>query len=312
LLDFIGLAASHKTKQPGDEYWVSTVDLYAGFNQWYLSEEVKPLTAFTIPSLAAEEERLQFRVLPFGLANAPTRFNSLVASTLKELRFGDHEATNETACCTNYIDDVFIANICSFEEHLKEMDTVFERLQKAGFGARMDKAEFCRNEISMLGWTISEGTKSAQKEKLETIDKILDECKDVKDVLSLLGTVGFYRQLIPMAGDIEAPLYDLTRKGVWKEGAWTPIHVHSACVRLLKYHLKQEVKLAIPRIGTDPHGEEYPPTQLATDASQYAGGAVLFQKQKDGVERPICFASKTFTREQGIKSIRSWPDGQLS
>ena len=128
----------------------------------------------------------------------------------------------------------------------------------------------------MLGWTISEGTKSAQKEKLETIDKILDECKDVKDVLSLLGTVGFYRQLIPMAGDIEAPLYDLTRKGVWKEGAWTPIH--SACVKLLKYHLKQEVKLAIPRIGTDPNGKEYPPMQLATDASQYAGGAVLFQE----------------------------------
>ena len=113
---------------------------------------------------------------------------------------------------------VFIANICSFAEHLKEMDTVFTRLKKAGFRARMDKAEFCRNEISMLGWTISEGTKSAQKEKLETVDKILDECKDVKDVLSLLGTVGFYRQSIPMAGDIEAPLYDLTRKGVWKEG----------------------------------------------------------------------------------------------
>ena len=87
---------------------------------------------------------------------------------------------------------------------MKEMNTVFERIQHAGFGARMDKAEFCRNEISMLGWTISEGTKSAQKEKLENIDKVLDECKDVKDVLSLLGTIGFYRQLIPMAGDIES------------------------------------------------------------------------------------------------------------
>ena len=163
----------------------------------------------------------------------------------------------------------------------------------------MDKAEFYRNEISMLGWTISKGTESAQRKKLETIDKILDECKDVKDALSLLGTVGFYRQLTPMAGDIEAPLYVLTRKGVWKEGTWTPIH--SACVRLLKYHLNQEVKLAIPRIGTDPNGNEYPPMQLATDASQYAGGAVLFQEQKDGVERPICFASKAFTRKQ-----RNW------
>ena len=159
-----------------------------------------------------------------------------MADTLKELRFGNHEGTGETECCTNCIDDVFVAGICTFEQHLKDMDRVFGRLQEVGFGARMDKAEFCRNEISMLGWTIAEGYKSAQKSKLETIDNMIDECKDVKDVLSLLGTVGFYRQLIPMVGDIEAPLYDLTRKGAWKEGAWTPIH--TACVALLKSAVK--------------------------------------------------------------------------
>ena len=306
LLDYIGLAGSHKEKKPGDEYWVSTVDLYAGFNQWYLSDEVRPLTAFTVPGLAAEEGRLQFRVLPFGLASAPTRFNSLVAETLAELRFGHHKANQANkegdivrACCTNYIDDVFVADICTFEEHLKDMNRVFERLQKAGFGARMDKAEFCRHEISMLGWTIAEGYKSAQDSKIKKIDELLDVCSDVKDVLSLLGTVGFYRQLIPMSGDIEAPLYDLTKKGAWSENAWTPIH--TACVKLLKYHLKEQVKLAIPRIGNDATGKKYPPMQLATDASQYAGGAVLFQEQADGVERPICFASKTFTKEQ-----RNW------
>ena len=301
LLEHIGNAGSHKVKAQDEDYWVSTVDLYAGFNQWYLSDEVKPLTAFTVPGLAAEEGRLQFRVLPFGLSSAPTRFNSLVATTLAELRFCHHEVGKDgsEACCTNYVDDVYVAGICTFERHLKDMDLVFGRLQHAGFGARMDKAEFCRHSISMLGWTIAEGHKSAQTEKLETIDKLLDECKDVKDVLSLLGTIGFYRQLIPMSGDIEAPLYDLTRKGAWKEGAWTP--VHTACVALLKYHLKEQVKLALPRIGNDPTGKPYPPMQLITDASQYAGGAVLFQEQEDGVERPICFASKTFTKEQ-----RNW------
>ena len=257
------------------------------------------MTAFTVPGLAAEEGRLQFRVLPFGLASAPTKFNSLVASTIAELRFGHHDATQDTACCTSYIDDIFVAGICTFERHLQDMDKVFGKLQAAGFGARMDKAEFCRNSISMLGWTVAEGCKSAQESKLESIDQLMDECKDVKDVLSMLGTVGFYRQLIPMAGDIEAPLYDLTRKGAFKEGAWTP--VHTACVSLLKHHLKKQVKLAIPRLGCDSDGKAYPPIQLATDASQYAGGAVLFQEQADGLERPICFASKTFTKEQ-----RNW------
>ena len=117
--------------------------MYAGFDQWYLSEEVRPITAFTVPALAAEEGKLQFRVLPFGLASAPTRFNSLVAETLGGLRFGHHNAEADgvvRACCTNYIDDVFVANICSSEQHLIDMDRLFERPRKAGFGARMDKA----------------------------------------------------------------------------------------------------------------------------------------------------------------------------
>ena len=156
-----------------------------------------------------------------------------------------------------------------------------------------------RHEISMRGWTLAEGYKSAQESKTEKIDEMLDTCADVKDVLSLLGTVGFYRQLIPMSGDIEAPLYDLTKKGAWYEDVWTP--VHTACVKLLKYHLKEKVKLAIPRIGKDAVGKGYPPMQLATDAAQHAGGAVLFQEQADGAKSPICLASKTFTKEQ-----RNW------
>jgi hypothetical protein len=82
LLEHIGNAGSHKVKAKNEDYWISTVDLYAGFNQCYLSDEVKPLVAFTVHGLVAEEGRLQFRVLPFGLVSAPTRFNSLVATTL--------------------------------------------------------------------------------------------------------------------------------------------------------------------------------------------------------------------------------------
>ena len=56
----------------------------------------------------------------------------------------------------------YVAGICTFARHLEDMDLVFGRLQHAGFGARMDKGEFCRHSISMLGWTIAEGHKSAQ------------------------------------------------------------------------------------------------------------------------------------------------------
>ena len=296
LLEYIGNAGLGEpaTDEEGNpqEYWVSTVDLYSGFNQWMLSEEVKPLTAFTVPGLASEEGRLQFRVLPFGLASAPTRFNTLVAECLGDIRFGS--TGNNRKTCTNYIDDVYVAGVCTYEQHLDDLEECFGRLQNDGFAARMDKAEFVRHEISMLGWTIAKGTKSIQKDKLEKIDNIVEKCESVKDVMTALGTIGFYRQLIPMCGDIEAPLYDLTRKGAWHDKAWTPIH--TACMRLLKHSLRKEMLLALPRIGP-----EFPPMKLATDASNYAGGACLSQEQPDGVERPICYASKTFTKEQ-----RNW------
>ena len=138
LLEHIGHADSNKVKQPGDEYWVSTVDLFSGFNQWTLSAAVRPLTAFTIPGLSSELGRLQFCVLPFGLASAPTRFNTLVATSLGDLRFGTgpestepqgavtkagpKEGTSRTRqTCTSYIDDVFIAGIGSFQTHLQDM-----------------------------------------------------------------------------------------------------------------------------------------------------------------------------------------------
>ena len=186
-----------------------------------------------------------------------------------DLRFGNLTSTGVRQTCTNYIDDVFVAGCCTYEQHLEDMTKVFGRLQERGFGARMDKAEFCRHSINMLGWTIGKGTKSMQEDKWGKIDELKEVCHSVKDVLTALGSIGFYRQLIPMSGDIEAPLYDLTRKGAWSEDAWTP--VHTGCMKLLKHVLKQQVKLALPRIGLDPRtGEMYPPLLLATDASNYA------------------------------------------
>ena len=59
--------------------------------------------------------------------------------------------------------------------------------------------------------------------------------------------------------------------------------------------------MALPRIESDPTGKPYPPMQLITDASQYAGGAVLFQEQEDGVERSMFFASRTITRKRATE-----------
>jgi len=64
-----------------------------------------------------------FKVLPFGLCNAPSTFQRLVDMTLAGLTW---------EVCLAYLDDLIIfSNI--FEQHLKRLQMVFDRLVAADF-----------------------------------------------------------------------------------------------------------------------------------------------------------------------------------
>lgn len=64
----------------------------------------------------------EFQVMPFGLCNAPATFQRLMESVLAGLA---------RESCTVYIDDVLVMGK-TFEEHLGNLQKVFERLRLAG------------------------------------------------------------------------------------------------------------------------------------------------------------------------------------
>ena len=92
--------------------WFSTLDLISGYWQVELVEQDREKTAFCVP-----EGLFEFKVLPFGLNNAPATFQRLMDLLLSGLKCNT---------CLVYLDDVIIFGH-TFEEHLFHLKEVFER-----------------------------------------------------------------------------------------------------------------------------------------------------------------------------------------
>eukprot|EP00731_Ephydatia_muelleri_P038872 Em0957g1a len=90
----------------------STLDLASGYWQVELAEESREKTAFS-----TTEGLYEFKVMPFGLCNAPATFQRLMDLVLSGLQWSN---------CLVYIDDIMIMGK-TFQEHLKNMEQVFAR-----------------------------------------------------------------------------------------------------------------------------------------------------------------------------------------
>ena len=92
----------------GNQQWFSTMDLASGYWQVAMSPEAKQKAAFV-----TNEGLFQFRVMPFGLCNAPATFERLMDCVLCGMRWSR---------CLVYLDDVI-----SFGKSIPEHSRVWRR-----------------------------------------------------------------------------------------------------------------------------------------------------------------------------------------
>ena len=97
--------------------WFSTLDLASGYWQVSLSPDARCKTAF-----ATHSELFQFKVMPFGLCNAPATFERLMDRVLQGLRWSR---------CLVYLDDI-ISFGTTFDDALDNLTLIFERLRSYG------------------------------------------------------------------------------------------------------------------------------------------------------------------------------------
>ncbi len=101
----------------GESKFFSTLDLASGYWQVRVHPDSIEKTAFV-----THQGLYEFRVMPFGLKNAPAVFQRLVQRVLRGLNPEDG-----APFVSVYLDDILISSR-TFEEHLKHIQLVIERL----------------------------------------------------------------------------------------------------------------------------------------------------------------------------------------
>jgi hypothetical protein len=94
----------------GGSYVFSTMDCAGGFLRLTLSEDDKEKTAFI-----ANHKLYQFKVMPFGLCNAPSTFQRLMDTLLRNLTRKYYLV---------YLDDVIVF-LRDFKSHLERLELIF-------------------------------------------------------------------------------------------------------------------------------------------------------------------------------------------
>jgi len=250
-------------KLAGDRFF-SKFDLSKGYWQVPVREEDRDLTTFI-----CHRGLFRFRVMPFGLVNAPATFSRLMRRVLCDSQGLD-----------NYLDDV-LAHTTDWNRHLWALRDFFERIRRAKLTLRPSKCEIGETTVSFLGHTLSEGVMSPRQ---ETVSKILDAPppRTLKQLRAFLGLASFYRKYVPDFAVVAAPLTDATKKGNPNEITWD--EARERAFQELKKRISEPPILRLPDVKQT--------FILQTDASHIGIGAVLLQEDSAGEKRPIAFASR--------------------
>jgi hypothetical protein len=140
--------------------------------------------------------------VPFGLATGAQVLSRPLYRVFQDIKF---------EFVYHYLDDVVYSK--DFEENLKHVNTVFERLTKAGLTVKPQKVFFATKEISFLGHMVSQSGVKIDPERTRAISQF-PAPRDAKSISRFIGMVNYYHKFIPHLADIAAPLNALRKKGV--------------------------------------------------------------------------------------------------
>lgn len=246
--------------------WFSTLDLKSGYHQVEVAEEDREKTAFS-----SGQGLYQFKVMSFGLVNAPATFERLMERVLEGLLWKS---------ALVYLDDVLVYGD-SFKLALERLKTVLDRLRAANVKLSPKKCCLFRKEVPFLGHIVtSEGVKT-DPGKVESV-KEWPVPRSVTEVRGFIGLCTYYRRFVKGFAQTAAPLHHLTRKGAC-------FHWSEDCQRAF-----EELKEALANAPVLPYPDPTKVYILDCDASAEGVGAVLSQ-EKDGQEWVVSYFSRKFS-----------------
>ncbi|XP_052750886.1 uncharacterized protein LOC128200694 [Galleria mellonella] len=247
----------------------SKLDLSRAYNQLELDDS-KYLTCIN-----THKGLFIYNRLVFGLSNAPSIFQR----TMEQL-LGDIEGT-----CI-FLDDILITGSTK-EEHLNRLEQVLWRLQEAGLRLKREKCDLFKDCVEYLGFRIDKNGLHKSESKVNAI--INSNCpKNVTELKSFLGMINYYRCFVPNTSSVLSPLHALLKKGT----KWTWGKEQNGAFNKIKSELSSDRVLAH-------YSPEYQ-TIVTADAGPQGLGAVLAQRQPDGTERVVAYASRSLSNSEQL------------
>ncbi|XP_038695435.1 uncharacterized protein LOC119992714 [Tripterygium wilfordii] len=245
------------------------LDGFSGYNQIPIAPEDQEKTTFTCPF-----GTFAYRRMPFGLCNAPATFQRCMMAIFSDMV----ERIIEV-----FMDDFSVFG-SSFDACLENLALVLQRCQETNLILNWEKCHFMVRRGIVLGHVVSHDGIEVDKAKIDLI-KNLPPPTSVKGVRSFLGHAGFYRRFIKDFSKITRPLCDLLAK----DAVFTFDKECLEAFNVLKHALTSSPIISAPNWSL--------PFELMCDASDYAVGAVL--GQKDGkASHVIYYASRTLNDAQ--------------
>ena len=254
--------------------WYSKIDLQKGFYQTPIEPESRHVTATSIPGVAF----FQYCASPLGLSSSPTFFQSLVEKIFMGLK-------QSVVVC--YLDDA-LSGAPSFTDMCNNLRQIFSRIRDSKMLLNPKKCELFLQELRFLGYIINSKGLAVCPEKVASIEKMAPPT-NIKGVRSFLGLTGFFRKFIQNYSKICEPLTRLTKKHAkfkWdseEREAWQNI----------KDKLIKSPILIHPDLNNK--------FTLVTDASSFAIGGILAQKDDSDNLHPIAYGSTILNDNQ-----RNW------
>ena len=248
----------------------STIDLTDGFYQILMRVKDIPFTAVSTPSGMLWE----WLVMPQGLSNAPATFNRCITHLLRPVR----------DFAPSYFDDVYIHSRAmngktDMDNHRIHVRKVLTILREHKIYARLQKCIFAAEEIPVLGCFVGKNGVRPDPEKIKAISEWPTPLT-VKDLRKFLGLATYLHKYSSGYARLCIPLSNLLKKDV--EWSWTVEHQQSFD------QIKQSL-ICAPVLAIANHDK---PFWVVCDASDFAIGSALMQKDDKGNDRIISFQSR--------------------
>ena len=161
----------------------------------------------------------------------------------------------------------------------------FERLSKAKLTINLAKNEFCHATLTFLGHIVGQGQVKPVEAQVKAIsDFPVPTCN--RQLLRFLGMAGYYRKFCDNLSVIAEPLTNLLSKRTKFIGT----NDRQKAFDIQKAILKNEPVLLAPNFAKE--------FKLAVGAIDTGAGTVLMQEDGNGIDHPVSYFSKKFSKHQ--------------